>query len=427
MIIINRSNTLVFGLFLMLVGILLFVIKPLDVFIRPITNIFLMGSSVGKDILFFEILGFFIVISSLLKEEGYLDNQIKKFSKNNKNKFIKSCLEKHSDYFIKKIIILSLIAFILGIVIEVYLRLSLNLPTLTTFVSMNPSPNTTSILHSHVFKGIITQVFTGFISVPSSIHTGNSLITYISPVAYIVFLIIPLIVLFTILTFNNTTIIKRIFVIFSSTCLIIGIIDGGLFATPSILGLLILYWSYSSEENIKEVNSKIIINDIKNGLSNLFIIISIIFLIYVSSLLIYGLVNFNLIFIPLTLFVIAILLKYYTKKDLFNHIDKVTIVIGFLIIIRIIIGLMGTNISYYEVNIENSDVELNESQVFKDFNILNKVEYKNSTKYIIKSENNNEKKTLLSLRDNLKNKTNFFSMTWNNISFLNKMLILLKF
>ena len=133
-----------FGIILIVFGAMLFFLSGIDQFIRPFTQPILMGSSKGKDILFFVLLGITIIISTLGDNEkiyGYF-----------KNLHIPEML-KDKDFYLKLSLILLLFTAIAGIVMEFYLRNSLGIDWNTILVIMNPSETSTSILHSHLYKG----------------------------------------------------------------------------------------------------------------------------------------------------------------------------------------------------------------------------------------------------------------------------------
>lgn len=391
----NNKNAMLIGLFFMIFGILLFIFKPVDAFIRPVTSLFLMGSSAGKDILFFELFGFFIL--AVFSEKEFLKDKNYSF------------LNKENNFYIKHILIISSITLIIGQIIEIYIRLSMNVSIFTTLVSTIPKASTTSILHSHVFKGVFTQIATNFLTVPSSINTGSSLMTFIPPIAYIVFLAVPVLIILAILAMRTMQKVKLFTILFASTCLIIGMIDGGFFSTPILLALTVFYWTYTSKNEIKDVNKEMILDYIKNALSNIAILISVVTLIFISSAIYFGIINVHYILIPLVLLLITVLVKkqFITDNNFMNHIDKTTIIIGSLIILRVIIGLMGTNVEYYEITVIDG---VENDEIFSEYEIVGEF---NDVKLIKSSEN--ERDTLIYLKDNL-NAKGFF-MSWNSLSF----------
>ena len=119
------------GIILILFGGLLFITEVFTPFIRPITYLFLMGSSKGKDILFFVLMGLFLILSQLYK----IKSEKLKLKFNN---------------FLLIAIVCSIILFAIAILLDILLRLNLGIALNTIFVNVNPTETTTSILHSHL-------------------------------------------------------------------------------------------------------------------------------------------------------------------------------------------------------------------------------------------------------------------------------------
>ena len=63
-----NKTILVGALFILLAGVI-FLTDILNPIIRPVTYLFLMGSSKGKDIIFFGLLGLFLILSQVIKKE----------------------------------------------------------------------------------------------------------------------------------------------------------------------------------------------------------------------------------------------------------------------------------------------------------------------------------------------------------------------
>ena len=63
------NKTIILGVILILFAGLIFVTDIFNPIIRPITYLFLMGSSKGKDIIFFGLLGLFLILSQAIKKE----------------------------------------------------------------------------------------------------------------------------------------------------------------------------------------------------------------------------------------------------------------------------------------------------------------------------------------------------------------------
>jgi len=63
------NKIILLGIFFIFLGGTIFLTDILNPVIRPITHIFLMGSSKGKDIMFFGLLGMFLILSQTVKRD----------------------------------------------------------------------------------------------------------------------------------------------------------------------------------------------------------------------------------------------------------------------------------------------------------------------------------------------------------------------
>ena len=61
------NKTIVVGILFIIIAGVLFISNILNPIVHPITHLFLMGSSKGKDIIFFGLMGFFLISTSYLK------------------------------------------------------------------------------------------------------------------------------------------------------------------------------------------------------------------------------------------------------------------------------------------------------------------------------------------------------------------------
>lgn len=216
------NKTILVGIILILFAGIIFMTDLFTPIIRPITYLFLMGSSKGKDIIFFGLFGLFLILSQVIKK----DIDITKY--------------------LKISIILGLLSLILGIVLEVLFRLQMGIKLNTIFASMTNSMSTTSILHTHLLKSILGEVITQIIGpfIQSDINTGVGLYQYLPSFSFLVILLIPILFITLILAMQKRPWCTNLILAFFSSCLIIGIIDGGMFATPSYVGLFGLYLVY---------------------------------------------------------------------------------------------------------------------------------------------------------------------------------------
>ncbi len=223
---INRLSLI--GIILLIIGLIIVFTDLITPIIRPFTYTFLMGSSKGKDILFFFLMGSMLLISPLFSTKSYLYKKINTFN------FFKSW---NKNDFLKMVIILVLVTYAMGIIIEIWLRLNFDVSLFTTFVALEPHPNSTSILHSHVFKGAISPIFSSLVSFNSNIYTGESLIQYLPAVVGIIFLSVPLVYLGGLFSLGDRRDSQKAILIFALATSIIGMIDGGLLSTPGLVGL----------------------------------------------------------------------------------------------------------------------------------------------------------------------------------------------
>ena len=236
-----------FGIILIIIGISLYFLSGIDQFIRPFSQPILMGSSKGKDIMFFVIFGITIILSTLGDNDG-IYNYFKNLS-------IPEML-KNKDFYLKLSLILFLITAIAGLIVELCLRNSLGISWNTILVIMNPSLTSTSILHSHMYKGIFGMILGMILShIPSGIHTGSSLSAYTPDIIGSLFILIPITYIVMVIALQRRKAVPRILFAFIITIGIIGLIDGGLFGTPAIggiYGILILMFNNEILEGISD-------------------------------------------------------------------------------------------------------------------------------------------------------------------------------
>ena len=348
------NKNIILGTLLIILSIFILFSDALNGIIRPITYIFLMGSSKGKDILFFGLFGLFIILSQLYK----LD-------------FVNNHLKENINDYLKITIILSVILAISGIAFEVILRNSLNLGLNTIFVALNPDMTSTSILHSHIFKSIFGELVNSFIgsSISSNIHLGHSLFSYIPQIAILFTILFPIIAIFSTLSLQKRSFPITLLLSFFASCSLIGILDGGFFSVPGIVGIGGMILIYMNHEYLDIL--------FKGNFSN-----------YLKSY------KLNL-------------------RYLYNRYLPFLIVI-LIIGLRFSITLLGANTEYYEVNIEN----LNEDIDFaSEFNVLKITESSNKTTLLISPEYN-EMELLKEISDRIEGKSDFMSLSWNGFSYL---------
>jgi hypothetical protein len=294
-----------------------------------------MGSSEGKAIIFFFLMGSMLLISQFINNSEYIRKS--------------RISSKPGNYYLKLIIILVFCTLILGLIFEIWIRIKFGVPIFTTFVSTTPNLSTSSIIHSHVFKSMLGILIsdTG-IYVPSNIHTGISIAQYIPKVALIIFAVIPAVYILGLLSLDNRHDIQKILLIFGLSTIMIGMVDGGLFSTPALIGLAVLLGIYSIK-------------------------------------------------------------KPFSPRDLI----KPSSFIILLLIIRVLIGLVGSNPEVYEVTVlgGHGDIE------FQGFNVLDEKVVGNKTILTI-SSNMNELKFFNQTSQILDDKYPAYFVSWNIYSYL---------
>ena len=217
------------GIFLILLGILVFTTDFLDDLMMNLTWPLLSGSSEGKAVLLLVVMGSLLLFNSILRSRrGFLDR-------------IYSKLYNHSPEgrkYLKWFIILALLTYVVGIILEIWLRSRYGVSILTIFVSLNPSPTSTSPTHSHVFKAVLGYLIHWVgVNVPGGIHTGGSLIQQVSPGAFLIVFTLPAAYLLGLFSLDNRLAIHRIIMAFCMTLALVGMLDGGLFSQPGVMGL----------------------------------------------------------------------------------------------------------------------------------------------------------------------------------------------
>ena len=216
---------------MIIISILIIFVHSLDNLALQVTYAFLMGSSEGKSIIFFFLMGSLLILSQFVKDSSMLANKY---------------TFKSGNYYLKLIIILVFFTFILGQIFEIWIRIKLGIPIFTTFVSTSPNLSTSSIIHSHVFKSMLGLLISDSgLHIPPNIHTGLSIAHYIPKYAMIIFAVLPTVYILGLLSLGNRSDVQKIILIFGICIAMIGMVDGGLFSTPALLGFAILLGIYS--------------------------------------------------------------------------------------------------------------------------------------------------------------------------------------
>ena len=371
------------GILLIILGGSLYFLLGIDQFIRPFTQPVLMGSSKGKDILFFVLFGITIILSTL----GDNDKIHSYF----KNLGLPQML-KNKEFYLKLSLFLLILTAVMGLVAELILRNSLGITWNTIVVIMNPSYTSTSILHSHLYKGIFGIIIGMFLTyIPSGIHTGSSLSAYTPDMISLLFILIPITYITMILSLQRRKVLTRLLLAFAITLAIIGIIDGGLFASPTILGiygiLIVIYNGMILDgisdyliDKSKRENTK---NTLKEEIETIKSILS-------------GKIREN---------------KKSTKKYLKILLPHIALIL--IIALRLSITFYGANADAYELDMYNADDNIDLNQ----YNALNLTEDENKTIVYLSNEYN-EMELLNNLAVTLDGKCDWYSLTWNAYSYL---------
>lgn len=352
------NKTILVGILFIIIAIVLFISNILNPIIHPITHNFLMGSSKGKDIIFFGLMGVFLISTQLFKG-----------------------LDIDADKYLKITIVLGSITLILGILLEVFFRYQMGIGLNTIFMVMGKSISSTSILHTHLLKSIFGEAITNLIGpfIGNEINTGAGLYQYIPDFAKIIIILLPATGITLLFAIRNKRLIQTFLLSFFGCCLLIGALDGGLFSTPAITGICGLFLMKRNGKCIEQIVDYIIKKE--------------------------KLCDECKIIPPFTskTNLLIVLIKRYLPY----------IVAGLIIILRFSIAVIGANTEYYEVDVINpsDNIELN------DFPIENVTHDKNKITYIINS-NYNEMELLNDLKVPLNKKCDYYTVSWNTFSYL---------
>ncbi len=320
---------------MILFAIFIYATNLLDHVILSITYPFLEGSSEGKSVILFGVMGSMLLFYPLFRQDGIIANKISKIIPE---------LSFEGQKYLKITIIIIMVTYLFGMFLEIWIRAKFGVSIFTMFVSFSEGASSTSITHSHILKSVLGSFieFLG-IHVPAQINTGVSLAQYFSPVAFAIFVAFPLVYLTGLASLSRREDIYKIILAFGLTISLIGMLDGGLFSTPALFGLLIL------------------------------------------------------------------LSVYFVKKPFSpKYLAKPMLIVILLIIIRVSIGLIGTNTEFHEITI----IDPSENIDLSGYNVLSVK--KEGNKMIVKVPGNtNDKVLLLKLIDDLKGKSSGFFLSWN--------------
>lgn len=352
------NKTILVGILFIIIACVIFISNILNPIIHPITHLFLMGSSKGKDIIFFGLMGVLLISTQIFKDFNI-----------------------DSKKYLKITLIIGSITLISGILLEVIFRYQMRIGLNTIFMTMGKSISSTSILHTHLLKSIFGEAITNLIGpfIGSEINTGVGLYQYIPGVAKIIIILLPITLLTLLLAIRNRRFVQTFLLSFFGCCLLIGALDGGLFSTPAITGICGVFLIERNGICIEQIVDYIIKRE--NVCDRC-----------------------------------KIIPPFKNKTDLIKVLIKrylPYIVAALIIILRFSIAVIGANTDYYEVEVVNpaDNIELN------DFPIKNVTHDGNKTVYIVDS-NYNEMELLNDLKKPLNNRCDYYTVSWNTFSYL---------
>ena len=230
---INRMGLI--GVILIILGFVVYASSPLDQIMMILTWPLLSGSSEGKAVLLLVLMGSLLLFDTLIIHSRTLKplkERIFNYSPDGK-------------IFLKWALLLILTTYIIGILIEIIIRAKYGVSFLTIFVYFNPNPTTTSPMHSHVFKAVLGHLAGWGGLIPSHIHTGSSLYQQVVPWAYLILITLPLAYLAGLFSMDRQRDVFKVIMVFVLSLSLIGMVDGGLFSQPAMIGLaglLIIYF-----------------------------------------------------------------------------------------------------------------------------------------------------------------------------------------
>lgn len=361
----KANKVVLLGLIFLLFAGILSITDILTPFIRPLTYTFLMGSSKGKDILFFALMGILLLLSQLSK--------IKKL------RVLKNIDERK---FLKLTIILSTITLSLGIFLEIYFRIKLGVEINSIFVSIRPTFSTTSIIHTHLMKSILGEFLITYAGpiLGHGINTASALYQYVEPFSIIIIILMVSLFVTSIISIQNRNITMTILISFFTSILMIGCLDGGIFGIPGLLGWVGCVACYRNEYYIVRCLGKLFKNKKMQE--------------YDKNIPQYK------------------LKKHSEQRFVIERILPYIIVI-FIIILRITVAMIGTNPDYYEIDIYNPDnnITLSEYPVEKITHLSNE------TIYQINPNNLNEQQLANNLSHTLNHSCDYYTVSWNLYSY----------
>jgi hypothetical protein len=183
-------------------------------------------------------MGSFLLLYPLFQSNGLIGKRISSLSPS---------LKIDDQKYLKFTIIAIFFTYIVGLLIEVWIRIKLDLSIFTIFVSYNTNGfSATALTHSHVFKSVLGFVVNSLgIHISSNINAGGPLAQYTIPFSLIILITFPLIYIAGIIALSEKRDLYKVLLAFFLTLSFITMLDGGMLDYPAwiaLAGLLIIYY-----------------------------------------------------------------------------------------------------------------------------------------------------------------------------------------
>ncbi|MGB9977769.1 hypothetical protein [Methanobacterium sp.] len=348
----NKLN--IIGIIMILFAVLLTVTHFLDSTILSITYHLMEGSSKGKSMMLFAIIGSLLLFYPLFQSNGLFGKMISSLS---------SRFKINSQKYLKFTIITIFFTYIVGLLIEVWIRIKLGVSLFTIFVPYNSTEfSTTALTHSHALKSVLGFVVNSLgIHISSNINAGGPLAHYTLPFSLIILITFPLIYIAGITALSEKRDIYKVILAFALTLSFIGMLDGGMLDYPAWIGLaclLVIYFASKkplSPRNLSKTEG-----------------------------------------------------FWSMKNEVFRKLYKPAIIMALIIILRVSISVFGSNTDYHELTIidPSDNINLNAYDVISV--------QKEGNKTIVELPGNlSDKPLLLKLIPDLKGKCSGFTLSWN--------------
>ena len=237
----------IIGIILILFAGLLAVTNFLDNIILALTYHLMEGSSQGKSIILFAVMGSLLLLYPLFQSNGLIGKRISSLNPH---------LKIESQKYLKFTIITIFFTYIVGLLIEVWIRIKLGVSLFTIFVSYNSdSFSTTALTHSHVFKSVLGFVIHSLgIHISSHINTGVPLAQYTTPFSLIILITFPLIYIAGITALSEKRDLYKVILAFALTLSFITMLDGGVLDYPAWISIFILLIIYFAKKPFSPLN-----------------------------------------------------------------------------------------------------------------------------------------------------------------------------